>query len=163
TAIISPAMAGSSSTTTASSTSAWVTRSTRASRCPAGCATISTASSSASSATCCARRAAADPSRAARRLSTARGRSWRAAARWRSMGADRVMLVGDAANQADPLNGGGIHKAMESAYFAAETAVAALDAGNFSEEMLRQYERRWTSQFGLDWQTAELFLTIAKN
>ncbi|MGH7072207.1 MAG: NAD(P)/FAD-dependent oxidoreductase, partial [Acetobacteraceae bacterium] len=28
--------------------------------------------------------------------------------------ADRVMLVGDAANQADPLNGGGIHKAMES-------------------------------------------------
>jgi len=32
---------------------------------------------------------------------------------------DRVMLVGDAANQADPLNGGGIHKAMEGAALAA--------------------------------------------
>lgn len=81
----------------------------------------------------------------------------------KSIVADRVMLVGDAANQADPLNGGGIHKAMESAYFAAEAAVAAFEAGDFSQATLRQYERRWTSNFGLDWQTAEMFLTIAKN
>jgi menaquinone-9 beta-reductase len=81
----------------------------------------------------------------------------------RAIVADRIMLVGDAANQADPLNGGGIHKAMESAYFAAEAAVAALEAGDFSTANLSEYERRWTSQFGLDWQTAELFLTIAKN
>ena len=38
----------------------------------------------------------------------------------RSISAARVMLIGDAANQADPLNGGGIHKAMESAWCAAE-------------------------------------------
>jgi hypothetical protein len=81
----------------------------------------------------------------------------------KSIVADRVMLVGDAANQADPLNGGGIHKAMESAYFAAEAAIAAFEAGDFSEATLRRYESRWTTNFGLDWQTAELFLTIAKN
>jgi geranylgeranyl reductase family protein len=81
----------------------------------------------------------------------------------KSIVADRVMLVGDAANQADPLNGGGIHKAMESAYFAAEAAIAALEVGDFSEATLRSYETRWTANFGLDWQTAELFLTIAKN
>ena len=81
----------------------------------------------------------------------------------KSIVADRVMLVGDAANQTDPLNGGGIHKAMESAYFAAEAAIAAFEAGDFSEATLRRYESRWVDNFGLDWQTAELFLTIAKN
>ncbi|HWA46561.1 MAG TPA: geranylgeranyl reductase family protein [Hypericibacter adhaerens] len=77
--------------------------------------------------------------------------------------ADRIMLVGDAANHADPLNGGGIHKAMESAYFAAETAVAALEAGDCSRAALGAYEERWGRHVGFDWQTAELFLSIAKN
>jgi hypothetical protein len=81
----------------------------------------------------------------------------------KSILAERVLLVGDAANQADPLNGGGIHKAMESAWFAAEAAVAALETGDFSRARLRQYERHWSQAFGFDWQTAELFLTIAKN
>ena len=77
--------------------------------------------------------------------------------------ADRVMLVGDAANQADPLNGGGIHKAMESAWFAAEAAKAALAKGDFSARSLALYETLWNDHVDLDWQTAELFLSIAKN
>ncbi|MGF6853677.1 NAD(P)/FAD-dependent oxidoreductase [Paraburkholderia sp. CI3] len=77
--------------------------------------------------------------------------------------ADRVMLIGDAANQADPLNGGGIHKAMESAFCAAQTCRHALDAGDFSCAALKRYETRWNEQYGLDWQTAEIFLSIAKN
>jgi flavin-dependent dehydrogenase len=76
---------------------------------------------------------------------------------------DRVMLIGDAANQADPLNGGGIHKAMESACLAAEAAVHALAVGDFSRPTLAQYERLWNRHIECDWQTAELFLTIAKN
>jgi geranylgeranyl reductase family protein len=76
---------------------------------------------------------------------------------------DRVMLVGDAANQADPLNGGGIHKAMESAYLAAEAAVGALDRGDVSREGLAQYETLLRQHVECDWQTAEMFLTIAKN
>lgn len=77
--------------------------------------------------------------------------------------ADRVMLVGDAANQADPLNGGGIHKAMESAHFAAEAAAVALEKGDFSEAGLAAYQRRWQEEAGTDWLTAELFLAIARN
>ena len=77
--------------------------------------------------------------------------------------ADRVMLVGDAANQADPLNGGGIHKAMEGAYFAAETATEALHTGDCSTRTLKRYQDQWEQQFELDWRTAELFLSIAKN
>ena len=76
---------------------------------------------------------------------------------------DRVMLIGDAANQADPLNGGGIHKAMEGAWFAAEGALAALDAGDFSRAGLGLYERLWRRHCECDWQTGEMFLTIAKN
>jgi geranylgeranyl reductase family protein len=76
---------------------------------------------------------------------------------------DRVMLIGDAANQADPLNGGGIHKAMESAYLAAEAAVHALAVGDFSHRTLGLYEEMWGRNVERDWQTAEIFLTIAKN
>jgi geranylgeranyl reductase family protein len=76
---------------------------------------------------------------------------------------DRVMLIGDAANQADPLNGGGIHKAMEGAWFAAEAAVRALRSGDFARSGLGLYEQLWRRHCECDWQTAEMFLTIAKN
>ena len=76
---------------------------------------------------------------------------------------DRVLLVGDAANHADPLNGGGIHKAMESAWLASEAVLAALGAGDMSGTGLGRYARAWEEQAELDWQTAEIFLTIAKN
>jgi hypothetical protein len=76
---------------------------------------------------------------------------------------DRVMLIGDAANQADPLNGGGIHKAIESAYVMAGAACAALEQGNCSREALQAYEDRWLAQFEVDWRMAELLLAIATN
>lgn len=76
---------------------------------------------------------------------------------------DRVMLVGDAANQADPLNGGGIHKAMEGAWFAAEATAAALEKGDFSRQGLGRYETLLRQHVERDWQTAEIFLAIAKN
>lgn len=76
---------------------------------------------------------------------------------------ERVMLVGDAANQADPLNGGGIHKAMESASYAARAAEAAFAKGDFSARSLALYPALWEKETGADWQVAELFLTIAKN
>ena len=54
------------------------------------------------------------------------------------------MLVGDAANQADPLNGGGIHKAMESAYCASEACRHALAHGDFSRGAMQRYEDLWS-------------------
>jgi hypothetical protein len=81
---------------------------------------------------------------------------------WRSAG-DRVLLVGDAANQADPLNGGGIHKAMEGASLAADAAFHALTVGDFSHRTLSLYERLWEENFETDWRTAEFFLAVAKN
>jgi geranylgeranyl reductase family protein len=77
--------------------------------------------------------------------------------------ADGVMLIGDAANQADPLNGGGIHKAMESAWCASEACFEALDAGDFSRSAMARYEDLWSRGYEADWRTAEIFMSIAKN
>ena len=81
----------------------------------------------------------------------------------RPISAARVMLIGDAANQADPLNGGGIHKAMESAWCAAEACRAALADGDFSAASMRRYADLWSRQWEADWRAAELFMSIAKN
>jgi geranylgeranyl reductase family protein len=81
----------------------------------------------------------------------------------RSISAERVMLIGDAANQADPLNGGGIHKAMESAWCAAEACAAALADGDFSAASMRRYADLWSREWEADWRTAELFMSISKN
>jgi geranylgeranyl reductase family protein len=81
----------------------------------------------------------------------------------KSIVADGVMLIGDAANQADPLNGGGIHKAMESAYCAAEACRHALAAGDFSRNSMQRYETLWSKGYEADWRTAEIFMSIAKN
>lgn len=76
---------------------------------------------------------------------------------------DRVVLVGDAANQADPLNGGGIHKAIEGAWLASIAVVEALEAGDLSRQGLARYEALLRQHVECDWQTAEIFLAIAKN
>jgi geranylgeranyl reductase family protein len=81
----------------------------------------------------------------------------------KAIAAQRVMLIGDAANQADPLNGGGIHKAMESAWCAAEACRLALAQGDFSLAAMKRYESLWSAQWEADWRTAEIFMSIAKN
>jgi menaquinone-9 beta-reductase len=81
----------------------------------------------------------------------------------KSIVGDRVMLIGDAANQADPLNGGGIHKAMESAYCASEACLYALAVGDFSRDTIKRYETLWSNGYECDWRTSEIFMSIAKN
>ncbi len=88
---------------------------------------------------------------------------WACFSRPRAMVADRVMLVGDAAHLADPLNGGGIHKAIESAHAAAQVAVQALGSGDCSVRALGRYEQLWRQRAELNWRAAELFLAMAKN
>jgi digeranylgeranylglycerophospholipid reductase len=60
-----------------------------------------------------------------------------------SMVTDGLMLVGDAARQADPLTGGGIANAMLAGRLAAEVAARAAEKGDASVGALKEYERRW--------------------
>jgi geranylgeranyl reductase family protein len=80
-----------------------------------------------------------------------------------AMVADGVVLIGDAACQADPLNRGGIHTAIESAFYAAEACDAALAAGDFSRVALARYEALWGAHSEADWRTSEIFMSLAKN
>jgi geranylgeranyl reductase family protein len=73
----------------------------------------------------------------------------------------RILLIGDAANLVDPLNGEGIHTALESAQIAAMVADEALRADDLSEAFLARYERRWRDAFELDLRIADLYITLA--
>lgn len=80
-----------------------------------------------------------------------------------AMVADGVVLIGDAACQADPLNRGGIHTAIESAFYAAEACRLALEAGDFSLARLAHYETLWRAHSEPDWRASEIFMSLAKN
>lgn len=61
---------------------------------------------------------------------------------------DGLMLVGDAARQADPLTGGGIINAMVAGKLAAQAAIRAIEADDPSADALRQYEKAWQQGTG---------------
>lgn len=88
---------------------------------------------------------------------------WAAYCRPAARCAERVLLVGDAANSGDPLNGGGIHKAFESGALAASFLRQVLAEGDFSASSMARYDQLLEQYWGVDWQSAELLLTIAKN
>ncbi len=88
---------------------------------------------------------------------------WACFSRPKTVAADRVMLIGDAANLADPMNGGGIHNAMESAFMASQVAAQALSSDDCSAQALSLYENLWKARAELEWRTGELFLSFAKN
>jgi flavin-dependent dehydrogenase len=75
----------------------------------------------------------------------------------------RTLLIGDAANLVDPINGEGIHTALESGQIAARVADEALRADDLSATFLARYDRRWQAAFGLDLRIADLFVTLAGN
>ena len=56
---------------------------------------------------------------------------------------DGIMAVGDAAQQVNPIHGGGISLAMGAAKIAASVAADAIAAGDTSRGRLKEYESRW--------------------
>lgn len=56
---------------------------------------------------------------------------------------DSILVVGDAAGTADPIDGGGIFNAIVSGQAAGRVAVEALEAGNTTASFLSKYEDTW--------------------
>ena len=77
--------------------------------------------------------------------------------------ANRVLVVGDAGYFVDPVNGEGIHTALETARLAAAVASEALAADDLAARSLRAYERRWRAALDLDLRTSDLMVTVVKN
>jgi len=65
-----------------------------------------------------------------------------------SIATDGLMVVGDAARQADPLTGGGIGNAMLAGRLAAQVAAQAIENGEVSAATLAAYEQRWKEARG---------------
>ncbi len=62
---------------------------------------------------------------------------------------DRVLLVGDAARQVNPLTGGGIAYGMEAGKMISDTLVEAFEKSDLSESFLRKkYEKLWDNAYG---------------
>ncbi|MBA3045723.1 MAG: NAD(P)/FAD-dependent oxidoreductase [Candidatus Thermoplasmatota archaeon] len=62
--------------------------------------------------------------------------------------ADNGMVVGDAACQVKATSGGGIYPGLVCARHCAETAVAALEADDYSAKKLGKYHESWTTDIG---------------
>jgi digeranylgeranylglycerophospholipid reductase len=61
---------------------------------------------------------------------------------------DRMLLVGDAARQVNPMNGGGIINGMIAGRIASETAAEAIRANDFSRKFLKRYDKSWRATLG---------------
>ena len=62
--------------------------------------------------------------------------------------ADGLVLVGDAAHQADPLTGGGIMNAVRAGRLAGKVAAEAIASGDCSKMRLRMYQRECEEVMG---------------
>lgn len=57
--------------------------------------------------------------------------------------ADRLMLIGDAAHQANPMTGGGIVQSIIASEIAGRVAAVAIQKNDFSESGLSAYVKQW--------------------
>ncbi|RLG70317.1 MAG: NAD(P)/FAD-dependent oxidoreductase [Candidatus Iainarchaeum archaeon] len=64
------------------------------------------------------------------------------------MTSDNLIVVGDAAHQVNPIHGGGMGLAMESADIGASVAAKAFEENDFSNKMLDEYNRIWWEKYG---------------
>ena len=66
----------------------------------------------------------------------------------KTMAVDGLVVVGDAAHQADPLTAGGINLGMFGAELAMQVAVPAVKEGDTRRNRLQAYETLWQQRFG---------------
>jgi len=63
---------------------------------------------------------------------------------------DHLLIIGDAAGFIDPLTGEGIQYAMQSGFLASQVLVDCLKKGDVSAAALKKYQRKWYSEWGLE-------------
>ena len=69
---------------------------------------------------------------------------------------DGIMLVGDAACQVNPLHGGGIDPSMRGGFFAANTALAAIEKEDYSINSLWSYNYSVMTSIGAEFPSLDL-------
>ena len=67
-----------------------------------------------------------------------------------------IMLIGDAACQVNPLHGGGIDPSMRGGLYAANTAINAVEKGDYSVKSLWNYNHKVMTSFGAEFASLDL-------
>ena len=67
-----------------------------------------------------------------------------------------IMFVGDSACQVNPLHGGGIDPSMRAGLYAANTAINAVEKGNYSVKSLWNYNHKVMTSFGAEFASLDL-------
>lgn len=78
---------------------------------------------------------------------------------------DGILLVGDAARQANPMTGGGIANSCVAGKIAGEVIGEAVEALDFSAEFLGRYEKGWRKRLEnslyLNWVAREKLISLS--
>ena len=78
-----------------------------------------------------------------------------------SLAVEGFVVIGEAANQNNPLTGGGILTALVAADMAADSVAEAIEAGSGSYEILNRYSENWKKsegkRNGLFYKAAQIF------
>ncbi len=74
--------------------------------------------------------------------------------------AKNFLIVGDAAGHIDPLTGEGIQYAMDAGEIAAKTLEEAFEKEDFSERILKVYQKRWMKSFGKDFKWSSRMVRV---
>ncbi len=73
---------------------------------------------------------------------------------------DGAMYVGDSGFQVNPLHGGGIDPSMRAGYYAAETALDAIEKGDYSLDTLWNYNEKIMKRFGGEFAALDLLRRV---
>ena len=76
---------------------------------------------------------------------------------------ERGLLIGEAACFVDPISGEGIPLALESAELGFDTLKLAFERGDFSANLLSDYERRWKERWDPDLKVSDLVVSLIRN
>ncbi|MFW9970509.1 MAG: geranylgeranyl reductase family protein [Candidatus Odinarchaeota archaeon] len=71
-----------------------------------------------------------------------------------------IMLIGDAACQVNPLHGGGIDPSMRAGYYAANSAIDAIESDNNSINTLWNYNYKIMTTFGAEFASLDLLRIV---
>lgn len=61
---------------------------------------------------------------------------------------DRVLIIGDAAHQINPIHAGGVAEGLEAGRYAANTCIKANKVNDFSKKLLNEYTLLWDKGYG---------------
>jgi len=76
---------------------------------------------------------------------------------------NNIMLIGDSACQVNPLHGGGIDPSMRAGYYAANSAVNAIEKADYSIEELWTYNHSVMTSFGVEFAGLDLLRMVLQS